>query len=175
MWAHLTPLLQPVYPGSFDYGRYLWSRSIGGQGYLSNSIERLPEKTKSGWQGLVHDVRDSIERTRQAVARYILHRVDGEAGGFAVALAVGKRDFLADNVETSLRRSGLAHILAISGLHMALVAMSVFWGVRGILPCCRNYPCIIPSSNGRLGWRCSARLPIWFSPAHRLPPSAPSA
>ncbi|SFO24408.1 competence protein ComEC [Cohaesibacter marisflavi] len=133
MWAHLTPLLQPVYPGSFDYGRYLWSRSIGGQGYLSNSIERLPEKTKSGWQGLVHDVRDSIERTRQAVARYILHRVDGEAGGFAVALAVGKRDFLADNVETSLRRSGLAHILAISGLHMALVAMSVFWGVRGIL------------------------------------------
>ena len=133
MWAHLTPLQQPVYPGGFDYGRYLWSRSIGGQGYLSNSIERLPEKARSGWHGVLHDIRDSIERTRQAVAAYILHRVHGKAGGLAVALAVGKRDFLADEVETALRRSGLAHILAISGLHMALVAMAVFWGVRGLL------------------------------------------
>ena len=36
-------------------------------------------------------------------------------------------------MEEALRRSGLAHILAISGLHMALVAGAVFWSVRAVL------------------------------------------
>ncbi|WP_319414522.1 ComEC/Rec2 family competence protein [uncultured Cohaesibacter sp.] len=133
IWAHLTPLQQPAYPGGFDYGRYLWSRAIGGQGYLGKTIERLEDGKRSGWSALLLGLGDSIERTRLSVAAYIMHRVEGKAGGLAVALAVGKRDFLAEDVETALRRSGLAHILAISGLHMALVAMSVFWGVRGLL------------------------------------------
>ena len=133
LWAHLTPLQQPAYPGGFDYGRYLWSRAIGGQGYLSRSIKPLPDQKSAGWSGLKLAMLDRIERTRTSVAHYILHRIDGTAGGLAVALAVGKRDFLAPSVEAALRRSGLAHILAISGLHMALVAMSVFWGARGVL------------------------------------------
>nr|WP_321456928.1 ComEC/Rec2 family competence protein [uncultured Cohaesibacter sp.] len=133
MRVHLTPLQQPAFPGGFNYGRYLWARAIGGQGYLGRSIERLPALNLVGLASFKRTLSEKIERTRQAVAKYIKHRIDGEAAGLIVALAVGKRDYLSDDVETALRHSGLAHILAISGLHMALVAMSVFWGVRGIL------------------------------------------
>ncbi len=133
MVAQLTPLQQPAYPGGFDYGRYLWARAIGGQGYLGRSITRLPDKREGALASFGLMLKDGIERTRQRVASYITGRVDGKAGGLAAALAVGKRDFLSEDVETALRRSGLAHILAISGLHMALVTMTVFWGVRGFL------------------------------------------
>ncbi len=133
MVALLTPLQRPAYPGGFDYGRYLWARAIGGQGYLSRSITRLPDKRDGALATFGQTLKDGIERTRQRVASYIDHRIDGKAGGLAAALAVGKRDFLLEDVETALRRSGLAHILAISGLHMALVTMTVFWGVRGFL------------------------------------------
>ena len=133
MWARLVPLQRPAYPEGFYYGRYLWARGIGGQGYLGRSVERLPARAAFGLAALWEMVHTHVEQSRNAVASYILHRMKGVAGGLAVALSVGKRDYLDREVESALRLSGLAHILAISGLHMALVAMGIFWGVRSAL------------------------------------------
>ncbi|PLW77506.1 hypothetical protein C0081_09325 [Cohaesibacter celericrescens] len=131
--AHLIPLQRPAFPGGFDYGRYLWARAIGGQGYLSRSIETLPLAPVGLISGFSHDLQVRVERARTRIAGYIAKRVDGEAGGLAIALSVGKRNYLSSQAEDALRQSGLAHILAISGLHMALVALSVFWGTRTAL------------------------------------------
>ena len=131
--ARLLPLSNPAYPGGFDYGRYLWARSIGGQGYMARSIALLaiPGEQTSLWDRFSF----AIEQKRNAIATYISKNIEGEAHGLAIALAVGKRDYLDSSVENDLRHSGLAHILAISGLHMALVAMSIFWGSRALLAC----------------------------------------
>ncbi|WP_319531710.1 ComEC/Rec2 family competence protein [uncultured Cohaesibacter sp.] len=133
MFARIAPLQRSAYPGGFDYGRFLWSRSIGAQGYLSKRIERLPARQDDGLSSIAQGLSVQVEGMRAAIADYIAERMEGDAAGLAVALSVGKRDRLAEQVETDLRRSGLAHILAISGLHMGLVAMSVFWGVRMLL------------------------------------------
>nr|WP_321444460.1 ComEC/Rec2 family competence protein [uncultured Cohaesibacter sp.] len=132
LWARLQPLQRPAFPGAFDYARYLWARSIGGQGYMGRDIERLPKVDVSGLSGLWAEARHRIETLRNAIAEQIAARMKGEAGGLAIALAVGKRDYLSNEVKDALRQSGLAHILAISGLHMALVAMSIFWGARAL-------------------------------------------
>lgn len=132
LWARLQPLQRPSYPGAFDYARYLWARSIGGQGYMGRKIERLPKAQDKGIAAWWDAARHGIESKRSAIATQILERIKGEAGGLAIALAVGKRDYLASDVKEALRQSGLAHILAISGLHMALVSMSIFWGVRAL-------------------------------------------
>ena len=133
MGAQLIPLQEPSYPGGFDYGRYLWARAIGGQGYLSRRIEVLPAPVEGGVSSLVRQFRDGVEHVRTAIGRQVMARMEQPAAGLAVALSVGKRDYLDEEVELALRQSGLAHILAISGLHMALVAMSVFWFVRSCL------------------------------------------
>ncbi|SNY93696.1 competence protein ComEC [Cohaesibacter sp. ES.047] len=133
IYARLVPLQRPAYPGGFDYGRYLWSRSIGAQGYMGRRVERQPSVEREGLVGLWQQGGVLVEQMRSAVAGYIGARMEGEAAGLAIALSVGKRDRLTEEVETNLRRSGLAHILAISGLHMGLIAMAVFWGMRSVL------------------------------------------
>lgn len=52
--------------------------------------------------------------------------LDGQKGAIAAALITGDRAAVSDDTAEALRRAGLAHLLAISGLHMGLVAGFVF-------------------------------------------------
>ena len=58
-------------------------------------------------------------------------QIKGSAGGVAAALATGLRGEIPDGVRQQMRDSGLAHLLAISGLHIGLVTAFVFALVRG--------------------------------------------
>ncbi|MCV6600128.1 MAG: ComEC family competence protein [Cohaesibacter sp.] len=129
-WARLIPLQRQAFPGAFDYARYLWARQIGGQGYLGKNIQTLPEREQEGLFSLWRQAWAKIEMIRLESASYLLDHMDREAGALAAALMVGKRDHLRNATKDALRLSGLAHILAISGLHMALVTLTVFGGVR---------------------------------------------
>ena len=55
----------------------------------------------------------------------------GSTGGIAAALITGKRGAIAEEVNQAFRDSGLAHLLAISGMNLALVGGFVFLVVRG--------------------------------------------
>jgi len=57
----------------------------------------------------------------------------GESGAMAVALVTGIRDGISAEVNEAMRVSGLYHVISISGLHMALVAGTLFGLVRGLL------------------------------------------
>jgi competence protein ComEC len=57
----------------------------------------------------------------------------GSAGGIAAALVTGQRGGIGEDEENALRDAGLAHVLAIAGLHMALVGGGIFWLVRAVL------------------------------------------
>jgi competence protein ComEC len=59
----------------------------------------------------------------------------GDTGAVAVALITGDRSALPETRVEDLRRSNLAHLLAISGLHMGLVSGFVFWLIRILLSC----------------------------------------
>jgi len=67
------------------------------------------------------------ERIRAGLARA------GPGGGLIRALAVGDRSGLSPALTEALAGLGLSHLLAVSGLHLALVAGLVFGGVRGAL------------------------------------------
>jgi competence protein ComEC len=57
----------------------------------------------------------------------------GDAGGIAAALTVSDRRGISRPTVEALRATGLAHILAISGLHMALAAGLLYVGLRLIM------------------------------------------
>ncbi len=74
-----------------------------------------------------------MARLRWRMTERIRAVLPGSTGGIAAALITGERGSISDEDEAALRDAGLAHVLAIAGLHMALVGLGLFWIVRALL------------------------------------------
>lgn len=126
--ARLMPPSGPIMPGGYDFSFKSYFDGIGATGFLLGAPSILP-----GGQGLEPSVGDWIETSRDRVAQRIRDRIGGAEGEIAAALIVGTRGGIPEAVNEALRRTGLAHVLSISGLHMALVAATVMGTVRALL------------------------------------------
>lgn len=124
--AVLFPPPQRTLPNGYDFARHFWFKQLGATGI---SIDP-PELTK----GRTQNFNSWLDNLRNSIAKRIdktLH--NASAAGIAAALIVGKRGFILKATDKKLRNTGLAHILAISGLHMAALAGTVYFFVRAIL------------------------------------------
>lgn len=126
--ARLAPPPDASYPGGYDFSRAAWFRQIGAVGFALAPATISPEISD---EGPVARFRTAIERARVVIATRIADGIGGPAGGVAAALATGQRGAIPEDVRDDMRDSGLAHLLAISGLHLGLVAGFVFALVRG--------------------------------------------
>jgi competence protein ComEC len=125
--ARLQPFPGPAYPGGFDFGFHNWLEGRGGAGFfLGAPIAGSPAQDLS----LAEKLRVGINSLRSAMSARIRAAAGGEPGDVAAALITGERLAVDDETEESFRRSGLTHILSISGLHMALVTLALIAGVR---------------------------------------------
>src|SRR5262245_1913090 len=78
--------------------------------------------------------RRALERARVRVVAAAAERAPSHAAAaLYAALATGDRAALPDRVEESFARSGLAHVLSVSGLHVAALALAVFAAARWLL------------------------------------------
>ncbi len=124
-WAY--PPLTPVAPGGWDYGRAQWFAGIGGAARLAGPVSIEEAQSLNGsW-------RRAVANLRTAIADRIRASLPPRQAGFAVALVTGDRSGLDKDTREALQLSGLAHILAISGLHMSLVAGGMFWLARALM------------------------------------------
>ena len=121
--AVLSPPPGPAIPGGYDYGRGLWFERIGGVGYAYGGARVVVPA--EGFRP-----RARMAALRERVADRVQEKAGARVGGLAAALVTGKRERVPDAAVETLRDTGLAHLLAISGLHMGLVCGFVFWGVR---------------------------------------------
>lgn len=128
--AMLSPPPGPVSPGAFDFARKAWFDGIGATGY---AVSR-PRLEAPGDTGPYAGLRDAVGRLRLGIAARIEAALgDAPATPIAVALITGERGGLPETTLANLRDAGLAHVLAISGLHMAIMAGAMFWLVRALL------------------------------------------
>lgn len=118
--AHLAPPSGPVEPGGFDFRRHVWFQGVGAVGYA-----RVPLLAVEGPEG-----GPRVFAARMALADHVRARMPGQAGDFAAAIMTGDRSGLSQETLAAMRISNLAHLLAISGLHMGLVAGFVFAATR---------------------------------------------
>jgi competence protein ComEC len=126
----LMPPPEPAQPGGFDFARYYWFKGIGASGYAMSKIEPLDGTPDAPWDVRVQA---SIASVRHAVSDRIGAVLEGDRAAIAKALAVGERAEISEDTQQALRDSGLAHVIAISGFHMALMAGAVFWLIRAAL------------------------------------------
>lgn len=118
--GHLSPPGGPVEPGGFDFQRHAWFQQLGAVGYTRVPLVAL-EIDENGL---------SIFRLRMAASERILQTLPGDVGGFAVAVTTGARSAIGQEALDDLRASNLAHLLAISGLHMGLLTGFIFAVLR---------------------------------------------
>ncbi|PWE34283.1 competence protein [Maritimibacter sp. 55A14] len=121
--AHLSPPSGPVEPGGFDFRRLAWFEGLGAVGYTRSPMLGLTAPAPDGWRPWVFALRMRLSEAIRA-------QLPGRSGGFAAAIVTGDRSAVESAVLEDLRASNLAHLLAISGLHMGLLTGFVFAGLR---------------------------------------------
>lgn len=125
-WTLRVKLSRPrgfVNSGGFDYQRWLLSRGLGATGYVRASIH-------NELQGLVPGY--PVQERRQAIRDWIAAGFDEQIAGLLRALAVGDTSGISTKQWDLLRGTGTSHLMAISGLHIGLVALLGFWLGHGI-------------------------------------------
>ncbi|HMO75391.1 MAG TPA: ComEC/Rec2 family competence protein [Sphingopyxis sp.] len=117
--ARLMPPPTASLPGGYDFAQRAWFDRIGAVGTIFGDIARAPGAGE-GKQPL-----------RARLTRHVHNRIDGSAGGIAAALVTGDRGAIDPADDEAMRRSGLAHLLSISGLHVtAVVGFAMLLAMR---------------------------------------------
>lgn len=134
-FAIVHPPAGPSMPGGYDFARSAWFDAYGGVGFIPGrmAISDAPEvSSRLGRQMMVNGFRWQLTQA-------IVEKLEGQwgqdkrIGGFAAALVTGHQAFLEPDLVSDMRDSGLAHILSISGLHMAIVGGFSFFLSRAIM------------------------------------------
>ncbi|HEX8125822.1 MAG TPA: ComEC/Rec2 family competence protein [Allosphingosinicella sp.] len=115
--GYLMPPAPAALPGAYDFARAAWFQGIGGTGRVTLVRVVAPAAARS-WRARLADM-------RQRLADHIRGRLPGGAGGIAAALATGDQGGIPEEDAEAMRRSGLAHLLSVSGLHLTAVVGAV--------------------------------------------------
>ena len=120
--GHLSPPIGPVEPGGCEFRRQAWFQGLGAVGYTRVPVVTLApaEGGRALW----------LWRARMAISAEIKRVLPGTPGGVAAAITVGDRSGIPLDVMEDLRAANLAHLLAISGLHMGLLTGFIFAALR---------------------------------------------
>ena len=156
--ARLTPPLQPLRPGGYDFARDMYFQRIGASGYVLGQIKPQVAPTALGWR---LRFAAAVDHLRESIDDRIREILPGDRGAIASALITGKRDTISPPVTEAMYVSSLAHVLSISGYHMAVVAGIVFFVFRASLA-------LMPSIANRYSIKKWAALPALAAAAFYL-------
>jgi len=126
-WRLLVKLKPPhgtMNPGGFDYEKWLFQQGIHATGYVRDAADNRCISAADAF---------SVAALRQRLVDLLLQQ-DSAFRGIWAALAVGHRAAIEPAQWDTLVRTGTNHLMAISGLHIGLVAGLVFWLARRLLP-----------------------------------------
>ena len=117
----------PVRPGNYDFSFHAFFRELSANGFFMGVPKPVAVPAAAGWNNIVSQ---AIFTLRSTIADRIQSILPGETGQIAAALISGQRAGISEETNEALRLAGLAHILSISGLHLALAAAVVMFSLR---------------------------------------------
>ncbi len=101
-------------PHEFDYGGWLLNQGIVSHGEIVNLISSQSERSIS-WRPF----RSAVQKNVDAI-------FSGKQSPLAKALILGYKEELTNESRTQFSRSGLSHVMAVSGLHVGFI-VAPFW------------------------------------------------
>ena len=116
----------PASPGAYDFARDAFYRGIGGSGFALGPVQGVTIDLPPWPLSVIL----KVNAMRWALSQRLLAIMGPETGAIAAAMVTGQEAWLEPDQVNDMRASGLAHILSISGLHMAIVGGFSFFGLR---------------------------------------------
>ncbi len=110
----LRPPAPPSYPGGWDLQRDAFYSGLGASGFALGAAERTAAATPSAPMR-------RVQRLREIIAGRVTAVIPGAAGAVAVTLLTGASMAIPEADHAAFRDSGLAHLLAVAGLHIGIV------------------------------------------------------
>lgn len=138
----LRVMLQPPkkreFLNEFNYATNAASKNIGGYGYAISKITQHISSENSSFSNFIGKLRKKVEKRikyhfQKNNSDYIYVKNYQDKAAIAIALITGSRGSISEKSLENIRNSGLAHLLAISGLHMAICALIFFSFSRFVL------------------------------------------
>lgn len=122
--ARLRPPHGSSNPGGFDYERWLMVTGHGATGYVRSGAPAAsaPRDVASTWLALRARIAERIGATLR----------DPDAAALVTALAIGERYRFTEQHWADFRRTGTSHLVAVSGMHVALIGVIVFVLLRAL-------------------------------------------
>ncbi|MGE4430659.1 MAG: ComEC/Rec2 family competence protein [Sphingobium sp.] len=119
--SRLMPPAPPAVPGAYDFAERAYFMGIGATGRALAPI------------AVVHPAPAHGEALRLRLSAHVRSRLDGGEGAIAATLASGDRGAISEADADAMRRSGLAHLLSISGLHVSALIGAVVMLIYRVL------------------------------------------
>lgn len=123
-WLFTVRLRRPhghVNPHGFDYEAWLLERGVGATGYVRQRGERKRLGSRNGFLDYVESARETVRDRFQSQLGAT------PAAGILAALAVGDQRAISAEEWRLFNRTGVTHLMSISGLHVTLVSGLAAW------------------------------------------------
>jgi competence protein ComEC len=120
-WQLRVKLKRPysfMNPGGFDYETWMLKQGIKATGYVKQSNLNRKLHDSDGY---------FIERLRYKISQKIKQSIDKPLLGLVLALSLGDRSQLVPEQWRTLTQTGTNHLIAISGLHLGLIAGFIYF------------------------------------------------
>ena len=135
-WLH--GLAAPTNPGGADLRDYYRRKRLHGRIETKNagSITVLEQSSASvgGW----------VSKLAKSGRESLLRHTDERTGPLAIALVIGQREFVDAPTRDALLATGTAHLLSVSGLHLAIIVFVAGWLVSALgLPATARFAVIV--------------------------------
>lgn len=121
----LSPFKGAIYPGGLNMRQHAYFEGISAQGRVKKIIDVQVSPTWS--------ITQYVRHVRHHLTHSIVKALGNQTGSIAAALITGDRSFITPQTRQDFVDAGIAHILAISGLHLSIIAGFVFFVIRGSL------------------------------------------
>jgi competence protein ComEC len=119
-------------PGGFDYARSQAERGLHARAHAVGSrfLVKVAREQTSLPTAAAHFTRCRLEVFRQRALHWLEGSLEPEMSALYVALLLGYQHIVPKALQEHLNRAGVTHLLAISGFHLALVSIMIFWLAR---------------------------------------------
>lgn len=126
--AILSPIYSQSFPGAYDFKKQQYFKGISARGFVIKPPKVIKEHSS-------FSINVYTQKLRHKINKVIEKYLPKDTAAIAEALTTGNTAGISKKVRSNFANSGIAHILAISGLHMGIIGFFIFWLARIVLCC----------------------------------------